>query len=183
MGHPNIEQRKFTFCPTLAGYDLEHLITQCPVCTRFFAACCPHEIFGGDLALPNKDHCHHFQLVFIDGACSNNGRGDAKAGLGMTIGDDEEHCWSIAVEDAVDPDGPRTNQRAELLAAIEGLKQLDDVNRIQAIYEAMGKGDSHHKAARRHTDDQRSTYIVVADSEYVVKGITQWLPTWRVRLS
>jgi len=167
----------------LAGYDLEHLITQCPVCTRFFAACCPDKTFGGDWALPNEIPCHHFQLVFIDGACSNNGRDDAKAGLGMTIGDDEEYCWSIAVEDAVDPDGPRTNQRAELLAAIEGLKQLDDVNRIQPIYEAMGKGDSHHKPARRHTDDPNSTYIVVADSEYVVKGITEWFPTWRVRLS
>jgi hypothetical protein len=71
----------------------------------------------------------------------------------------------------------------ELLAAIEGLNQLEATNRLQAIYEAMGKGDSHNKPARRHTDDLRSTYIVVADSEYVVKGITEWLPTWRVRLS
>jgi ribonuclease HI len=95
----------------------------------------------------------------------------------MTIGDDEEYCWSITVEDPVDPDGPRTNQRAELLATIEGLKQLENVNRIQAIDEAMGKGDSHH------TNNLRSTHIVVADSEYVVKGITEWFPTWRVRLS
>ena len=90
---------------------------------------------------------------------------------------------NIAVEDAVDPDGLRTNQCAKLLAVIEGLKQLDDVNQIEAIYKAMGKGDSHHKPARRHTDDPRSTYIVVSDSEYVVRGITEWLPTWRVRLS
>ena len=184
MKHPNIEQRKFTFCPTLAGYDLKYLITQCPVCTRFSAACCLHQTFGGDLTLSNKDHCHHFQLVFTDGACSNNGRDDAKAGLGITIGDNEEHCWSITVEAAVDPDGPRTNQRAEVLAAIEGLKKLDHVNRMQAIYEPTGKADHrHHKSARRHTDDPHSTYIVVSDSEYVVKGITEWLHTWRVRLS
>ena len=138
-------------------------------------------LFRSTRAIENS--CHHFQLVFVDGACSNNGRDNAKAGLGITIGNDEEYCWSIAVEDAVDPDGPRINQRAELLAAIEGLKQLDNVNRIQAIYKATGKGDSHYKLARRHTDDQRSTYIVVADSEYVVKGITEWFPTWRVRLS
>jgi len=184
MGESNIEQRKFTFCPTLAGYNLEHLITQCPACTRFFAACCPDDTFGGDWALPNKKPCHHFQLVFTDGACSNNGQGYAKAGLGITIGDDEEYCWSIAVDDAVDPDGPRTNQRAEVLAAIEGLKKLDHVNRMQAIYEPTGKADHrHHKSARRHTDDPHSTYIVVSDSEYVVKGITEWLHTWRVRLS
>ena len=101
----------------------------------------------------------------------------------MTIGDDEEHCWSIAVQEALDPDGPRTNQRAELLAAIEGLKKLQDVNRIEAINEALGKGDSHPKSARRHTDNPHSTYIVASDSEYVVKGITEWLPAWRVRLS
>jgi ribonuclease HI len=100
----------------------------------------------------------------------------------MTIGDDEQYCWSIIVDDAVDPDGPRTNQRAEVLAAIEGLKLLDAVNQLQAIHKAMGQGDSHHKPASRHTDGPR-TYIVVADSEYVVKGITEWFPTWRVRLS
>ena len=183
MGNSNIEQRKFTFCPTLAGYGLEYLITQCPKCTRFSAACCVHQTFGGDSALPNEDPCHHFQLVFIDGACSNNGRDDAKAGLGITIGDDEAYRWSIAVDAAVDPYGTRTNQRAEVLAAIEGLKHLHNVNRIQAVYEAMGEGDTHRKLARRHTDDPHSTYIVVSDSEYVVKGITEWFPTWRVRHS
>ena len=138
-------------------------------------------MFGGDLALPNKNPCHYLQLVFIDGACSNNGQDDAKAGLGITIGDDEEHCWSIAVEDAhaVDPDGPMTSQRAELLAAIEGLKKLGDVNRVKAINEALGKGG---RPAWRHTDNPHSTYIVASDSEYVVKGITEWLPSWRVRL-
>ncbi|EDR10059.1 uncharacterized protein LACBIDRAFT_317996 [Laccaria bicolor S238N-H82] len=181
MGHPNIEQRKFNFCPSLAGLDLENLINQCLECTRFFGACCLHQSYGGDLAVPNKDVCHHFQIVFIDGACSNNGREDAKAGLGITIGDDESYCWSIAVNDAADPNGPRTNQRAELLAAIEGLQLLANVNRLNAIHEAMGMGDEHHKPARRNTDEFGPTYVVVADSEYVVKGITEWLPTWRVR--
>ena len=166
-----------------AGYDLEHLITQCPGCACFFAACCLHGTFGGNLALPNEDPCHHFQLVFINGTCSNNGRDVAKAGLGMTIGDDKEYCWSITVEDVVDSDGPRTNQPAEMLAAIEGLKKLEGENHIQAIHEAMGKGDSHHKSARHHTDVLSSTYIIMANSEYVVKGITEWLPTWCVRLS
>ncbi|KIM47242.1 hypothetical protein M413DRAFT_271663 [Hebeloma cylindrosporum] len=183
MGISNIEQRKFTFCPTLAGYNVKYLTTQCPQCTRFFAACCPHQSFGAERALPDQKTCHHFQLVFIDGACSDNGQAGAKAGLGITIGDGEEYRWSIAVDDMVDPHGPRTNQRAEILAAIAGLQQLEEVNRLHAIYEALGKGDSHHMAARarRHTDEPRATYIVVADSEYVVKGITEWFPTWRRR--
>lgn len=78
------------------------------------------------------------------------------------------------MKDAVDPVGPRTSQRAELLAAIEGLKQLETSNRLR-------KGDSLHKPPRRDTDTLGPTYIVVADSEYVVKGITEWFPTWRVK--
>ena len=59
--------------------------------------------------------------------------------------------------DAVDPDAVRTNQRAELLAAIEGLKKLEE-NRFEPVH----------------------TCIVITDSAYVVKGITEWFPTWRV---
>lgn len=83
----------------------------------------------------------------------------------------DEYSWSIPVDDTVDP-GPRTNQRAELLAAIEGLKKLHECN------------ERHKKSAMRHKDkDDDRLYIVVTDSEYVVKGITEWFPTWRVRLS
>lgn len=167
----------------LASYDLNYLVVQCPSCTRFFAACCLHGSLGGDLTPPKGELCHHHQVVFIDGACSNNGRDGARAGIGITIGEDEEYCWSVAVDDMVDPDAPRTNQRAELLAGIEGLKKLEERYRIEEIYKALGDQDDHHRPTRCHKDEPRSTYIIVTDSEYVVKGITEWLPTWRVRLS
>ena len=112
-------------------------------------------------------------MVFTDGACSNNGLVNARAGLGITLGGDEEYSWSISVNDTIDPGAPRTNQRAELLAAIEGLKKLNVAG------ECNGKPAKHHN----NEDFYRSTYIVVTDSEYVVKGITEWLPSWRVRLS
>jgi ribonuclease HI len=178
---PNIQRRKFAFCPTLAGYDHNYLVVQCPSCTRFFAACCHHGSLGGDLTLPQGELCHYHQLVFIDGACSNNGRENARAGLGITFGEGEENSWSIPVDNMVDPDAVRTNQRAELLAAIEGLKKLEERYQISEIYKALGDPDDHYRPTMRREDEPRSTYIIVADSEYVVKGITEWLPTWRVR--
>lgn len=73
------------------------------------------------------------------------------------MGRDDKHSWSIPVDDDIDPGVPRTSQRAELLAAIEGLKKLHNV--------------------------ARNNMVVVSDSEYVVKGITEWFPSWRVGLS
>ena len=170
MAYQNIEQRKFTFCPMLASYDFNLLVIECHYCTRFFAACCPHQSFGGDW-YGLKPSCHHFQLVFTDGACSKNGRDDTKAGLGITIGTSEEFCWSVPVDDAVDPGAARTNQRAELLAAIEGLKKLEEESPFPRDHEALAE---HHK------EEYKAIYIIITDSEYVVKGITEWFPTWRV---
>ena len=168
----SIEKRKFSFCPTVSGLDIDNLIVECPKCTRFFAACCPHKSFGGDMFDPEKKLCHHYQIVFTDGACSHNGQGDeAKAGLGIVMSDsDDDLFWSIPVDDTVDT-APRTSQRAELLAAIEGLKNLREVHQDCTDH----KENLKKSAARR-----RVTYIVVTDSEYVVKGITEWFPAWRV---
>ena len=166
-----IEQRKFTVCPSEADYDFSLLFVECDFCGRLFASCCTHKSYGGDLyrtELEGGRCCHFSELVFTDGACSNNGLDGAKAGLGITIGVSEEYCWSIPVTDAVDPAAARTNQRAELLAAIEGLKKLDRFK------------EDHHTSATRVHPKQSREYIVVTDSEYVVKGITEWFPTWRV---
>ena len=168
MSHPNIEQRKFTLCPSMVDYEFSHLIVKCHLCARFFAACCLHKSFGGDLYQDKRPCCHHSQVVFTDGACSDNGRDNAKAGLGITIGTEEEFCWSIAVDDAVDPDAAQTSQRAELLAAIEGLKKLEE------------RHETYYTAATDPKQEDRNEYVVSTDSEYVVKGITEWFPAWRV---
>jgi ribonuclease HI len=158
MGHPNIKDRKLSFGWRLSESDLNNLAVECPECYRYFADCGCQRV------------CEYLQVVFTDGACSNNGRQGyvAKAGLGIVIGDDSNHSWSISVDDTLD-DGPRTSQRTELLAAIEGLKKLDlhhdDVNGCMS--------------SARH-EVYRTTYIVVTDSEYVVEGITKWFPKWRV---
>ena len=176
--HPNIQDRKFFFCEKLSAFDPADLIVQCPTCTRFFAACCQHDSFGGNLYDPEKPVCQHLQLVFTDGACSNNGRGyAARAGLGIVIGDDD-FSWSITVDDALDS-APRTNQRAELLAAIQALKKLEQLHHPCSDIEDE---KNYSGARRRANDDYRATHIVVTDSEYVVKGITEWFPEWRVCL-
>lgn len=179
MDHPNIKDRKFFFCETLSALDPDNLIVQCPTCTTLFAACCKHKSFGGDLRDPDKNVCHHLHLVLTDGACPNNGRGYAKAGLGIVVGD--EFSWSITVDDTIDS-APRTSQRAELLAAIEGLKKLKEVHHdcLDMEYQENPRASAARRRAMAK-QDYSATYIVVTDSEYLVKGITEWFPGWRVR--
>ncbi|KDR79284.1 hypothetical protein GALMADRAFT_93193 [Galerina marginata CBS 339.88] len=170
MGKSAIDNRKFSFCPSFDRVPLDDLFVQCPDCTRFYAACCL------ELTEDAPKVCHHTRLAFTDGACSNNGRQGAQAGLGITIGDDDDYCWSIPVDDIVDFGGLRTSQRTELLAAIEGLKKLEEVN------EMAGHGASTNDRMDDDDDDaERVCYVVVTDSDYVVTGITEWFPSWRKR--
>ena len=99
------------------------------------------------------------RVVYTDGACTNNGISNAVqfAGIGIAMGTMPQHQWSIRVNDDVDPDAPRTNQRAELLAAIDGINLC-----IQWWL---------HGAAK-HTDDdpeQMTDMVLATDSIYVVK--------------
>ncbi|KIM37548.1 hypothetical protein M413DRAFT_30754 [Hebeloma cylindrosporum] len=56
----------------------------------------------------NKSPATSLQLVFIEGASSNNDDEDAKSSLGIIIGDDdEEYRWNIPVDYIVDPEGQR----------------------------------------------------------------------------
>ena len=56
--------------------------------------------------------------VYTDGACSNNGKSDARAGFGIWFGADDERNTSESFT------GPQTNNRAELLAIIKALTIL-----------------------------------------------------------
>ena len=71
--------------------------------------------------------------------------------------------FSLAITEAMDPGQRRTSQRAELLAAIEGVRR-STVGDVHVYYGNAPK-------AR----------IIVSDSEYVVRGMTEWLPQWKVR--
>lgn len=69
--------------------------------------------------------------------------------------------WSI--DDETDK-GPRTSQRAELLAALMGLLSLRVLD-----------GTCHSSSG--HGDGRPKEWIIATDSEYVVKGMAEWLPT------
>lgn len=59
------------------------------------------------------------RIVFIDGACPHNGGLGAHSGIGVEIGSNpyNKH-FSNPITETVDK-GRRTNQRAEILAALE----------------------------------------------------------------
>ncbi|KAK0476771.1 hypothetical protein IW261DRAFT_1421499 [Armillaria novae-zelandiae] len=111
---------RFLFCERLVrDFSLNELVTHCTFCGTYFAVCCRHESSKARL-FP----CHNFKLVFVDGACSNNGSVDATAGIRIVMGKGKKDQWSIPIDDTLDPDAKRTSQRAELLAALQGLEKM-----------------------------------------------------------
>lgn len=85
-----------------------------------------------------------------------------------------ENQTVIPATDSLDPggDGKRSNQRTELLAAIEGLR------RDTMSHDAPPPEQYHDK-----NGGLDSFWIIATDSEYVYKGITEWVYIWEVRLS
>lgn len=112
--------------------------------------------------------CYHFRIVFTDGACIYNGRPGAKTGAGVALGSTDAAQLSISITDLEDTCPVRSNQRAELYAAIAGLRYLADWDRLNS------------KESSRRLKREPKAWIIATDSEYAVKGITEWLPTWRV---
>ena len=88
-------------------------------------------------------------LIYIDGACSNNGTPHARAGFGAKWGPRHHLSGRLEGEDA------ETSNRAELRAAIVilGLR--------------IWNGEGFDKV------------ILACDSEYVVKGISEWVRNWQ----
>ncbi|EJD54059.1 ribonuclease H-like protein [Auricularia subglabra TFB-10046 SS5] len=139
------------------------LIRSCSYCGRFFARCCQH------IHVESERICHHFPVVYTDGACRNNGRRGAVqvAGLGIALGSDEGDQWAVHVDDSVDPGAQRTSQRAELLAAIKGVELFTE------------RWLTHEEDDHANNPDDIVDLIIATDSEYVCKGMYEWYPTWK----
>lgn len=88
-------------------------------------------------------------LIFIDGACSNNGTSQARAGYGAKWGS------RSYLSSRLEGDGPETSNRAELRAA------------IVALGLRVWNGEGFDKV------------VLACDSEYVVKGISAWVHGWK----
>ncbi|XP_053200709.1 ribonuclease H1-like [Panonychus citri] len=61
-------------------------------------------------------------IVYIDGSCINNGQQNARAGIGIYWGPDDERNLSIPLK------GSQTSSRAELNAALWAIRQAKEQN-------------------------------------------------------
>ena len=86
--------------------------------------------------------------VFTDGACANNGKPGAKAGIGVYFGVEDPRNVSRKI------DGRQTNNRAELLAIMEVFKILN---------EEINSG---------------VTVTIYTDSKYSINVLTSWAENW-----
>ena len=84
-------------------------------------------------------------IIYTDGACSGNPGPGGWAAILHHPGTDTRKILQGAQPDT-------TNNRMELMAAIEGIRALKDDNRLHVR--------------------------LVSDSEYVILGITQWIKKW-----
>ena len=86
--------------------------------------------------------------VYIDGSCIGNGGPSAKGGYGVFFGD--SHPWNGSF--TIPPEDGPTNNKAELMAAIEAIK-IGHNNNVKYLQ-------------------------INSDSKYVVLGVTQWSQQW-----
>lgn len=100
---------------------------------------------------------HSKCLVFIDGACINNGKPNPQAGWALVFGPEPDARTSTGRLELKGPFGEpceQTSNRAELRAVIEALRAWD------------------------WAADGFRTIIIATDSEYAVKGATEWVRNW-----
>lgn len=116
---------------------------------------------GSERKCPSCDvHVAHSDciVIAIDGACSNNGTDEARSVIGVYHGYNNDFNISYTL-DRLDR---HTNQIAELEACA---RALSDAIIIQAEWEMA--------------DDCLKAIVIKSDSEYVVRGLTEWLPKWK----
>lgn len=90
-------------------------------------------------------------ILYTDGACRGNGKSTAIGGWGV-------YSEDIGLE-ICGGDSATTNNRMELTAAIKAVEHITKNRAIDNI-----------------TAD--TTYIIRSDSNYVIKGVTEWMQGW-----
>lgn len=158
-----IHNRKLVLCPATADRPVPELLQECSRCNGFLLYCCAcnNKLLGLSKSRRPAIPCHHFRIILTDGACMNNGQHAAKAGVGVAYGNNEDSQLSKPITDLEDNFPLRSNQRAELYAAKLGLEFFAEADKVD-------------------TEDESESWIIATDSEYVVKGMTEWLPKWKV---
>lgn len=141
-----IFDRKLTFFPRLQEWNYGSMMHICTCCSNYMVHCSGCDMresnkvdrlgLNGqqaravwDLAVENRAAtnitCHHFRLILVSGLTIHGGKENAVAGLGFAFGTRDECQGSLMVDEEIDPSKtPLTLQRAEILAATEGLLAL-----------------------------------------------------------
>jgi len=96
-------------------------------------------------------------VIAVDGACRGNGTLGARAAMGVYFGDDSD----FNQQRLLSSDDRATNQVAELSAGILALETALDIKHMELL-----------KSPLRQV-------IIKSDSEYLVKGMTEWMLRWR----
>lgn len=101
-----------------------------------------------------EDECYQKEneiVIFCDGACSGNGKANAKAGYAVVLPFYEElnGAWALSGE-------PRTNNRAELMGIIKSFE-------VAAIIDHSCK----------------KTVIIYTDSMLIVNSVSTWIKKWQ----
>ncbi|KXN92156.1 Ribonuclease H1 [Leucoagaricus sp. SymC.cos] len=94
--------------------------------------------------------------IFADGACTDNGKPSARAGMGVYFGPGSRYNFHQALNR-----GRPTNQRAEIRAAMLALHKVREL-----IENGELRGDT-------------KTVVLVLDSAYVVNAMTDWVTKWK----
>ena len=121
-GAEGIIGRKMVFCDRLQTFETNELIQTCPKCHCFLLYCCHCSMKS------EPRPCHHFRLIFSDGACRLNGQIGATAGIGILYGEETLSQLAIPITSSLDPGQKRTSQRAELLAALAALRYMAEAD-------------------------------------------------------
>jgi ribonuclease HI len=94
--------------------------------------------------------------IFTDGACTNNGKRTANAAWGLIVVADQGYKVLYTDSGPIPKGQPQTNQRAELQALLNGLKQ-----------------------AKRFYDIYPGLITLWSDSQYSINCASVWGPKWR----
>lgn len=169
-GQEGVIRRRFVLCDSFQQIPPDGLIRTCGNCCQFFVLCCScRHKYGIGGHEDDVTVCHHFRLIFTDGACRNNGQPGATAGIGVAMGTRWQYAVPITAN--MDRGQRRTSSRAELLAALSGLRLMVAADQLQQLKQLETSGPP---------TEERQSWVIATDSEYVVKGMTEWLPAWKV---
>ena len=92
-------------------------------------------------------------VVYIDGACRNNGRPTARASYGVYFGPNSPYNWNGLLDESL----PQTSTRAEIEALKRALLIIGVITQLdQSLYRIR----------------------IATDSSFLVKALSQWMERW-----